>query len=116
MTDKEKARIYKQKHMWYMKNDNGYLCDDTAVEHWDVNQEQAYLDGLKSGREESEKEIAELKEIISRSGYRIAELKHINDELKAELSDIKTAIRDYSKAETFQQQEITWESLLEFIN
>lgn len=39
-----------------------------------------------------------------------------NLELKAELSDIKTAIKNYSKAETYQQQENAWESLLEFIN
>ncbi len=63
-----------------------------------------------------EKANAELKEIVSRSGYRIAELKHEIDELKSELSDIKTAIRNYSKAETYQQQENTWNSLLEFIN
>lgn len=127
---------------------------------------QSYLDGFADGRKlgkeeqwkatekaqkktsarirELEKENAELKEYVSRTGYRIAELKHEIDEqieklkgleagevcwqgdmdatikqnleLKAELSDIKTAIRNYSKAETYQQQEITWESLLEFIN
>lgn len=47
---------------------------------------------------------------------KIISLENENKELKSELSDIKTAIRNYSKAETYQQQEITWESLLEFIN
>ena len=39
---------------------------------------KCYLAGLKAGREEN----AGLKEIASRSGYRIAELKHEVDELK----------------------------------
>lgn len=71
---------------------NGANIYNPKVEHL-LNDKikQAYFDGLAEGRKENEK-------------------------LKSELSDIKTAIRNYSKAETYQQQEITWNSLLEFIN
>ena len=50
MTDKERVREYKKTHMWYTANDRGFLSEATAVEHWDVTQEQAYLDGLAEGK------------------------------------------------------------------
>lgn len=71
-----------------------YICDDTPCRIM-CEKAECYLAGIAEGRKELEKEIAEL---------------------KAEVSDIKTAIRNYSKAKTYQQQEITWNSLLEFIN
>lgn len=82
MTDKEKTEEF-------VKDSRCSRCFDFGrydVCHKTCNcftQDCSYfLAGLKLGRAESENEIAELKEVVSRSGYRIAELKHEIDELK----------------------------------
>ncbi len=83
----EEIQLYTENRCYALEKESAELKKQLEKTNKDCAKEILDAIGIVSQRnlkiERLEKENAELKEIVSRSGYRIAELKHEVDELKA---------------------------------